>query len=162
MKHFYILCLLFITTLLCRPSPGMAQTGGSDAEIKDKIRAAEIAYLAQKLDLTPDEAQKFWPVYNQYTKEVEILIAERNNRTAAAKGDKPDPKTNAPNAELKYDQRMLDIKNHYDKEFQKVLPANKAGSVFRSEREFRKVLLQQLKERQVRNMGGPGPRRWRN
>lgn len=159
MKHFYILCLLFITCLLCRPSPGVAQNGGSDAEIKDKIRAAEIAYLAQKLDLTPDEAQKFWPVYNQYTKEVEILIAERNNRNTTAKTSNADPK---PDPELKYEQRMLDIKNHYDKEFQKVLPANKAGSVFRSEREFRKVLIQQLKERQVRNVGGPGPRRFRN
>jgi hypothetical protein len=137
----------------------MAQSGGSDAEIKDKIRAAEIAYLAQKLDLTPDEAQKFWPVYNQYTKEVEILIAERNNRSTAAKPSSSDPK---PDPELKYEQRMLDIKNHYDKEFQKVLPANKAGSVFRSERDFRKILIQQLKERQVRNVGGPGPRRFRN
>lgn len=162
MKHFYILCLLFITSLLCRPSPGMAQSGGSDAEINSKIRAAEIAYLAQKLDLTPDEAQKFWPVYNQYTKEVEILIAERNNRATAAKENKTEARNSAPDQELKYDQRMLDIKSHYDKEFQKVLPANKAGSVFRSEREFRKVLLQQLKERQLRNVGGPGPRRFRN
>lgn len=159
MKHFYILCLLFITSFLCRPSPGMAQSGSNDAEINNKIRAAEIAYLAQKLDLTPDEAQKFWPVYNQYTKEVEILIQERNNRATTAKSE---PKGNAPDQELKYDQRMLDIKSHYDKEFQKVLPANKAGSVFRSEREFRKVLLQQLKERQLRNVGGPGPRRFRN
>ncbi|WP_343671361.1 hypothetical protein [Chitinophaga sp.] len=162
MKHFYILCLFFITSLLCRPSPGMAQSGGSDAEIKDKIRAAEIAYLAQKLDLTPDEAQKFWPVYNQYTKEVELLIAERNNRNNASNAaEKANSKTNG-DQELKYDQRMLDIKNHYDKEFQKVLPANKAGSVFRSEREFRVQLIRQLKERQMRNVGGPGARRFRN
>jgi len=137
----------------------MAQSGSSDAEIKDKIRAAEIAYLAQKLDLTPDEAQKFWPVYNQYTKEVEILIAERNNRATAAKTTSNEPKADP---ELKYEQRMLDIKNHYDKEFQKVLPSNKAGSVFRSEREFRVILIKQLKERQLRNVGGPGPRRFRN
>lgn len=159
MKHFYILCLLFITAILFHPSTGMAQNGGSDAEIKDRIRAAEIAYLAQKLDLTPDEAQKFWPVYNQYTKEVEMLIAERRTRT-------PDKTTQqerkGPDQELKYEQRMLDIKSRYDREFQRVLPASKAGSVFRSEREFRGQLIRQLKERQSRNIGGPGARRFRN
>lgn len=159
MKHFYILCLLFITSLLLRPPTVLAQNGGSDAEIKDRIRAAEIAYLAQKLDLTPDEAQKFWPVYNQYTKEVELLIAEHRNRT-------PDRATlregKGPDQELKYEQRMLDIKSRYDREFQRVLPATKAGSVFRSEREFRVQLIRQLKERQSRNVGGPGSRRFRN
>lgn len=139
-------------------TPGYAQQG-SDAELRDRIRAAQVAYLSQKLDLTPDEAQKFWPLYNQYTKEVELLIAERHNATTSAKS--ADLPANNNNNELGYDQRMLDIKNHYNKEFQKVLPSTKAGNVFRTEREFRNVLVRSLKERQSRNMGGPGARRFR-
>lgn len=138
-------------------TPGYAQQG-SDAELRDRIRAAQVAYLSQKLDLTPDEAQKFWPLYNQYTKEVELLIAERHNTTTSAKA--ADHPTN-DNNELGYEQRMLDIKNRYNKEFQKVLPSTKAGNVFRTEREFRNVLVRSLKERQSRNMGGPGARRFR-
>lgn len=156
MKHLYTTFILIILTLLCVPYPGYAQQG-NDAEIRDRIRAAEIAYLSQKLDLTPDEAQKFWPLYNQYTREVETLIAERRNRLG---GNKPEANV-TDNNELKYDQRMLDIKTHYNKEFQKVLPTNKAGSVFRSEREFRNQLIRTYKERQIRNVGGPGARRFR-
>jgi hypothetical protein len=160
MKKFYTigLCFLFALTGLTS-TPGYAQQG-SDAELRDRIRAAQVAYLSQKLDLTPDEAQKFWPLYNQYTKEVELLIAERRNTntTTTNPADHPTPNDNK---ELGYEQRMLDIKTHYNKEFQKVLPNTKAGSVFRTEREFRSVLVRSLKERQSRNMGGPGARRFR-
>jgi hypothetical protein len=89
---------------------------------------------------------------------VELLIAERHNTNTSTKSaDRPANDNN----ELGYEQRMLDIKNHYNKEFQKVLPSTKAGNVFRTEREFRNVLVRSLKERQSRNMGGPGARRFR-
>ncbi|GAA3953888.1 hypothetical protein GO495_30425 [Chitinophaga oryziterrae] len=158
MKKIYTISLLFIFALTgITSSPGYAQQG-SDAELRDRIRAAQVAYLSQKLDLTPDEAQKFWPLYNQYTKEVELLIAERRNTKAT---DHPTKDLPNDNNELGYEQRMLDIKTHYNKEFQKVLPSTKAGNVFRSEREFRNTLVRSLKERQSRNMGGPGARRFR-
>lgn len=156
MKNFYTLFILITLSLFCHPPASMAQQG-SDAEIKDRIRAAEIAYLAQKLDLTPDEAQKFWPLYNQYTKEVEILIAERRKRNKAPQQDRQP----ADDKELGYERRMLDIKTHYSQEFQKVLPPSKAGNVFRSEREFRNQLIRTMKDRQSRNVGGPGARRFR-
>ena len=140
-------------------SPGYAQQS-SDAELRERIRAAQVAYLSQKLDLTPDEAQKFWPLYNQYTKEVELLIAERRN-TGVKQADHPEKNKNEGNKELGYERRMLDIKTHYDKEFQKVLPTTKASNVFRTEREFRSQLVRSLKERQSRNVGGPGARRFR-
>jgi hypothetical protein len=159
MKKIYTISLLFLSTLIgVTSSPGYAQQG-SDAELRDRIRAAQIAYLSQKLDLTPDEAQKFWPLYNQYTKEVELLIAERS-RTNTKPADRP-VKEQPADVELGYEQRMLDIKTHYNKEFQKVLPTSKAGSVFKSEREFRGQLVRSLKERQSRNMGGAGARRFR-
>jgi hypothetical protein len=160
MKKLYTISLLFILTMLSiTPSPGYAQQG-SDAELREKIRAAQIAYLSQKLDLTPDEAQKFWPLYNQYSKEVELLIAERRN-TGTKQIDHPEKNQEAGDKELGYERRMLDIKTHYDKEFQKVLPTAKAGNVFRTEREFRSQLVRSLKERRSMNVGGPGARRFR-
>jgi hypothetical protein len=157
MKKIYTLFILIALSLFCYPPVSQAQQGSSDNEIKDRIRAAEIAYLSQKLDLTPDEAQKFWPLYNQYTKEVEILIAERRK-----KNKMPQTSTQpADDKELGYERRMLDIKTHYSQEFQKVLPPAKAGVVFRSEREFRNQLIRTIKDRQARNLGGPGARRFR-
>ena len=43
---------------------------------KNKIRTYKIAYLTEQLDLTENEAEKFWPIYNQYDKKINELRAE--------------------------------------------------------------------------------------
>ena len=57
MKHI----LLYITIFLISAS-SFAQPNRS------KIRTLKIAYITEKLNLTVDEAQKFWPIYNAYDK----------------------------------------------------------------------------------------------
>lgn len=152
MKRYHILSILFICMLLGRTLTGIAQQANNDA-LADKIKAAQIAYMTQKLDLTPDEAQKFWPVYNQYFKEVEILVKERKegkeNRALSSTDD------------LNYEQRLVNIKTRYNKEFLKVLSPSKTRTVFRSEREFHEILIQQLRDRQTRAAMRPGAGRFR-
>lgn len=126
------------------------------ASAKDKIKSAEIAYLAKQLDLTPEEAQKFWPLYNNYTHEVELLIAERRrNRQQDRKDDAA--ARQALEKEMDIEQRMVNVRNRYKREFLKALPPRKASSVFKAEREFRAQLIRQLKERNATR----GPRRLR-
>jgi len=43
-----------------------------------KVRAYKIAYLTEKLDLTESEAQKFWPIYNDYNKKMAELRKEKH------------------------------------------------------------------------------------
>lgn len=38
-------------------------------ESREKIRTLKIAYVTEKLNLTENEAQKFWPIYNTYNQE---------------------------------------------------------------------------------------------
>jgi Spy/CpxP family protein refolding chaperone len=35
-------------------------------EKKEKIKALKVAYITEELNLTSEEAQKFWPIYNTY------------------------------------------------------------------------------------------------
>lgn len=35
-------------------------------EGREKIRTLKIAYITEQLNLTPKEAQKFWPIYNTF------------------------------------------------------------------------------------------------
>lgn len=123
----------------------------------EKIRSLQIAYLSKELDLSPDEAQKFWPVYNKYSKEVEALIVERRQKMQEVNPPTPTDKTAATQAvdrQLGYEQRMLDIKTHYKDQFMQVLPAEKVNTLYRAEREFRQQLIRQLKERQEGRPGG--------
>ncbi|MCK7559131.1 hypothetical protein MKQ70_30840 [Chitinophaga sedimenti] len=115
----------------------------------DKVKSLEIAYISKELNLSPEEAQKFWPVYNRYSKEVELLIQDRKRQ---AKVNKQQTRTDntgedATDVELSYARKMLDIKTRYKDEFQKVIPPRKVTDFFRSEREFRGMMIRQLKER---------------
>jgi Spy/CpxP family protein refolding chaperone len=152
MKQFNIQTFI-VGLLLCLFSQAKAQDN-DNPELRDKIRSAEVAYLSQQLNLTPDEAQKFWPIYNNYTREVEQLIAERRrNRQADKQADKKDDAAarQSLNTEMDIEQRMLDVRKRYNQEFLKALPARKAGNVFKAEREFRGQLIRQLKERNAMN-----------
>jgi hypothetical protein len=50
--------------------------GGAGANRED-IESMKIAYLTKKLDLTPDEAKKFWPVFNQFSEELKNVRSNR-------------------------------------------------------------------------------------
>jgi hypothetical protein len=46
----------------------------------EQIKAIEIGYFTKELNLTPDEAQKFWPVFNQYKDEVrKVRLANKSD-----------------------------------------------------------------------------------
>ena len=63
MKRLYI-SILFLFIIGC----ASAQTDPPmDNPKMQNIEALKIAFISRQLELTPDEAQVFWPVYNQYS-----------------------------------------------------------------------------------------------
>jgi hypothetical protein len=50
-----------------------AQDRQSRERVKDKLNAQRVAFITNQLDLSEAESQKFWPVYNAYTAELEQL-----------------------------------------------------------------------------------------
>lgn len=100
----------------------------------EKIQALKIAFITQKLELTSSEAEKFWPVYNQYEREVNNLRINNKN------GDV-----------LDNEQKLLDIRKKYKPSFEKFLGPQKLNNLFNAERDFRNVLIKRLKnQRQQR------------
>ena len=108
-----------------------AQEGGGDHQRDGgKLKAYQIAFLTRKLNLTPEEAQRFWPVFNKY--EDEIRITRIQNKQA-------------PEVEL--EEKMLNIRKKYYDEFSRVLNKERADRVFKADREFKDVVRRELMER---------------
>jgi hypothetical protein len=152
MKKFYLIWLTAVLLLGCLPR---ASAQVDNKAIQDKVKSLEIAYISKELNLTPGEAQKFWPVYNKYSHEIEILIQDRKQKMKINKQQSRTDKgaNEAMDAELGYEKKMLDIRTRYKDEFKKVIPPPKVTDFFRSEREFRQMMIRQLKERKEnRNM----------
>lgn len=120
--------------------PSFAQ---DHSERYQQIETIKVAYITSKLDLTAEEAQKFWPVYNSYQKEMMDLMRKRREARLKPNID-PNDKINA---DLAYETRMLELKKKYKKIYAKAIPAEKILLLYQAEREFREHLIKQLNHR---------------
>lgn len=108
-----------------------------------QIEAIKVAFITNKLDLTSDEAQKFWPIYNNYQSEWMDLMRQRKEQRMKKDLD-PDDKISA---DLEYESRMLALKKKYRSLYAKVIPSQKILRLYQAEREFREHLIKQLNHR---------------
>ncbi len=133
---------LFLSILLTAAfiTAGYAQ---ENPERVKRIEALKAAFITKKLDLNPDEAKSFWPVYNNYQNEITSLVKQKKLNRSENKG-KPEE---ALDNDMEYDTKMVDVKKKYRKEFSKVLPAQKVLELYNAEREFREELIRELRER---------------
>ena len=158
-KHIFIILLLLgicpkifgqVTRPVFRRPPNFQervirrQTGGVN-----RIEEVREQYVGQRLNLTPEEGQKFWPVYRRYQAALKEIRRKKrlNNSNAQANG------TEQIQRELYYESELVNTRKFYTDEFLKMLPPDKVSAIFKSEREFTDELIKQLSERNqpVRN-----------
>jgi hypothetical protein len=121
--------LLPILFLICTLNLFSQQAQDPDGS---RIEALKIAYLTKKLNLSPEEAQRFWPVYNNYASELREARAEQRRNKAT---------------EIETEEKILNIRKKYNKEFSNALSAEKVNTFFRSEKEFGNYVQKELSER---------------
>ena len=129
-------------------------------EARERMKAHKIAYITEKLDLTPEEAQVFWPVYNELeTKLHELREANRPDR-------KKDPETMTDaevekmvNQRFEFRQKELDLEKEYHEKYKQVLPTKKVAVLYKAEQGFRRDLLKKLQEKQKGSENRPNGKR---
>ena len=82
MKKFFALTLCLFASVLLFAQPQGKPNDEQRKKDWERLQAEKIAFITQELDLTPEEAQVFWPVYNQCWKEV--LASHKATREAFA------------------------------------------------------------------------------
>ncbi len=144
--------LLSIIICVCSIATMAQPRGGRAQERKENIESMKVAFITNKLDLTPAEAQQFWPEYNQYTDRLKELHKKHreDNRNAKQNFDKLSDKEveQSVDNEIIFRQRELDIQKEYHAKFKSVLPIKKVAKLYTAEEQFKRVLLDKLKDRQ--------------
>lgn len=102
-----------------------------------RLEAFKIAYLTKKLNLSPEEAQRFWPIYNKYQQE--LRSTRMDNRQQPAN-------------EIEREERILNIRKKYNDEFSRALNKEKVNTLYKSEREFGAMVQKELMERRAQRM----------
>lgn len=136
----------------------------SEQKVKE-IKAQKSAYITGKLGLSPEQAQSFWPVYNQFDAEREKLRSTLRESMKEAKRQGT-AMSEAQASELLEKglasrQRELDLEKTYNEKFKKAIGAVKTLELHKAERDFNKELLRRYREGQERREGndGRGPTR---
>jgi hypothetical protein len=127
-------------------------------EAAEKIRSKKIAYLTEYLKLTPEEAQKFWPVYNQKEDESKELRKQMHEINKNKKWeDMTDAEAeNMLEQMLIIRQKELDLDKKYLQKFKEVIPVKKVAMLHKAEIEFRKEMIKEMRHnRQERHPNKP-------
>jgi hypothetical protein len=128
MKKFLLIAAVLLGGFFAQAQDGQP---GDETQRQEKIQALYVAYITQQLQLTPDEAQKFWPVHTQFTTELKAV------------------KTDMP--ELEKQQAILNIKKKYQDNFNRILGPNRCERFFRMDGEFKKKLLERIRKQNLNN-----------
>jgi len=141
MKKIYLPILLFLLTL-------GASYGQTDA--MEKLEAAKIALITERLELTPDQAEKFWPIYRQFADEQKSL---RKEFQQLKQGYDPSKATEAQNQQmldegLKIREKQLNLEKTYSSRMQEVISTRQLMNLRKAEDDFKQMLLKRIKEQQ--------------
>ncbi|MBK8848321.1 MAG: hypothetical protein IPO27_17990 [Bacteroidetes bacterium] len=126
---------------------------------EEKIEQFKIAFLTSRLNLTSDEAQKFWPVYNQFSSELKNL--RKGHKPGEPLSEEIDEMTNEEagkmiDTEISNKQKEVEILKKYNTQFRQVIPVKKVALLFVLEREFNRELLRKIQERKGDGDRPPG------
>lgn len=116
----------------------------------NKVEQFKIAYITKELNLTPSEAEKFWPMYNEMVgklkdlrKDRKIIIDEINSKFENIKEDEAKRKLQILN---EIELKEVQIKKEYGEKLTTIIGFKKTLKLYNIEQEFKKELLKKLKD----------------
>jgi hypothetical protein len=154
MKHTKHLSILIIAMLMSTIAFGQKHQQQGKRPTKERIKAMKISYITSELDLSPKEAQVFWPIYNEFEAKMEGFHKERRaeHKKHKTEGELSDKELEAlVDNHLVMEQKELDVKKVYHAKFKAILPIQKVAKLYRAEHSFKRDLLKKMRIKK----GGP-------
>jgi predicted phage-related endonuclease len=133
-----ILCVLW-SSLAVAQSP----------EVLDKIESARIQLITERLELTPEQAEKFWPLYREYTERRQNLRKEFLDARQEIKKEQMSEEESKKLIEkgLALKEKQLTLDRDYADKFNRVITAQQLLQLRKAEDDFRRLLLERLEKR---------------
>lgn len=106
----------------------------------EKIESMRVAFITNRLNLTPEESQKFWPVYNAFRADMKTL----------RKNFRDDDKDGTPltaDQRLEFDQKKLNLRLTYKPQLEAAIGKTKMNQLMTAEEAFKKELVRIMQER---------------
>ena len=121
---------------------------------KEQIKSMKIAFITTELNLTPDEATKFWPLFNAFEdKQRELKQDKIKNYMDRIDSDKlTEKEANSLLTQMESTEyELFQSRKKFVNSLKAVLPAAKILKLKKAEEEFSKKLLQQYRDKKMGN-----------
>lgn len=144
MKKLFLYGLLLIVSFL-QAQPRLH-------EKKEQIKALKIAFISTELKLTPEEAEKFWPLYNAYedkkreNKQANWKRILENEETRLEGMSDKEAASLLAKVELAEESNYLEHKKFVQR-LKDFLPAIKILQLKKAEEQFKRKLLKQVRNK---------------
>jgi Skp family chaperone for outer membrane proteins len=128
----------------------------------EKIKALKTAYITEKLSLTSNEAEKFWPIYNKYDDKFHALRKKEKSEIYQKLRDgldkMNDTEANALiDTSLSLESEQLELRKQMIAELRGVISSNKIIILKKTEDDFKRELLDRYRNGHS-NKGEKGPK----
>lgn len=161
MKSIKALSILFFSLFMVAGQLS-AQPTETPKDRKEKIEQLKIAFITKELDLTTDEAEKFWPIYNEmsdklHEKKKTERSLEKEIRENFDTLTEEEVKAKSESV-LQNEIEQAELKKEYHEKFAKVIGYKKATKLLSLEQRFKRELLQHVNSRkEPPHEGKPAP-----
>lgn len=145
----YVAYLILIGTLFTK---AQSQDKPGTQSVNDKIEARKIELITRRLDLTPEQARQFWPIYRELSQKQRDIKKDFQQQRQSF-----DPKTASEeemkkmiDLGLKVKEQQLGLEREYAEKMRQVITNRQLVNLRRAEEEFRQKLLERI-QKQRRN-----------
>ncbi|MFC2104523.1 hypothetical protein ACFLS4_04135 [Bacteroidota bacterium] len=127
-----------------------AQDTQTKSEKEQEYKSQKIAFFTDKIGLTPEEAQIFWPIYNNYWDKKNSIIADRKEKMTYFADHSEDMSNDEmikyADQYINYEMQLAELLDEYHKKFKKILPIEKVMKIYLADYEYKTYLLKKIRE----------------
>lgn len=121
-------------------------------EALKKIEAAKVALITERLELTPEQAEKFWPIYREFGKQRKEI---RSDFDRARKNFDPNKASDEENKRMlemaqQVKERQLKLEREYSDRILKVITTRQLNNLRQAENDFKEMLLRRIRAEQMK------------
>jgi len=148
--HKFLPVLLFLLSLSTFAQPRFRQK-------MEQIKTLKVAYITDELELTPDEAAKFWPLYNAYDDKQKELRKDKVraylDRIEADEINQMSDKeaNNFLNQMESTEDELYQLRKKFVANLKGILPVKKIIKLKKAEEGFNRKLLRQYRDKAAKD-----------
>lgn len=142
MKRIIYICFFLL---------GFLQVNAQDRDShRERIKSHKTAYITERLNLSSEEAQKFWPIYNEFEEKKRSLYRKEHAEIENIECISEERASKMLTEYVDIEQQDYLLQRKFFQDLKQIFPATKIIQLKKVEDDFNKKLLREYRERKAK------------